>query len=101
MAYNLTNKAVEDVLHIYSEGLELFGQDLTEAYYTKLEFTFQLLADNPKLARQRLELNPPVRIHPFQSHLIIYQIDDNDDVLIIRVRHNREDWETPLLGDDE
>ena len=100
MAYHLSNKAVEDLLHIYDEGLVLFGRNLTEAYFAKFENTFQLLAENPKLARERIELNPPLRIHPFQSHLIIYQIEENNDILIIRIRHSREDWETPLLGDE-
>lgn len=100
MTYNLTNKAIEDLLHIYAEGLRLFGQDLAESYYAELESTFDLLAANPKLARQRAELNPPVRIHPFHSHLIIYNIEPNDDILIIRIRHNREDWEPPYLGDE-
>lgn len=100
MTYHLTNKAIEDLLHIYAEGVKLFGQDLAEAYYAELETTFELLGANPKLARQRSELNPPVRVHPFQSHLIIYNIEPNDDVLIIRVRHSREDWEAPLLLDE-
>lgn len=101
MAYNLTNKAVEDLLHIYAEGLNHFGQQLAEAYYFQLEKTFELLSNNPKLARERLELTPPVRVHPFQSHLIIYQIESDDNILIIRIRHKREDWETPLLSNGD
>jgi toxin ParE1/3/4 len=45
---------------------------------------------------KRVELSPPVRIHPVQSHLVIYQIEDDGSVLIIRVRHVHEDWADPL-----
>ncbi len=37
------------------------------------------------------ELNPAVRIHRYISHMIIYE-NEGDDILIIRVRHGREDW---------
>jgi toxin ParE1/3/4 len=32
-----------------------------------------------------------VRIHPHRAHIIIYQ-DMGADILIIRIRHGREDW---------
>jgi toxin ParE1/3/4 len=32
---------------------------------------------------------PSVRIHPSAAHVIV---DAADDVLIVRVRHGREDW---------
>jgi toxin ParE1/3/4 len=31
-----------------------------------------------------------------QSHLVIYQIQDDGSVLIVRVRHGHEDWAEPL-----
>ena len=45
-----------------------------------------------------LRLHPPVRVHRYQSHLIIYEIAEDDMVLILRVRHGREDW---LRTDEE
>ncbi|WP_438985218.1 type II toxin-antitoxin system RelE/ParE family toxin [Aequoribacter sp.] len=41
---------------------------------------------------QRFELSPPVRVHPFRSHIIIYTQENNGDIFIVRVRHSREDW---------
>jgi toxin ParE1/3/4 len=46
------------------------------------------------MARERLEITPPVRIHPFRSHLIVYIVDDNNDVFIVRIRHEHEDWQS-------
>lgn len=33
-----------------------------------------------------------MRIHPFKAHLIVYRIDDDGDIFIVRVRHGQEDW---------
>jgi toxin ParE1/3/4 len=53
---------------------------------------FALLSDNPRIARLRNELSPPLRIHPFKAHLIIYVVDGDDDIYVLRVRHGHEDW---------
>ena len=92
MAFHLTKKAEEDVIRIFLEGAELFGTAKAENYHAGLHHTFGIIAHHPKIARQREELSPPARAHSFQSHIIIYQIGDDNDVIIIRVRHRREDW---------
>ena len=92
MAYRLTRRAELDIIEAYAEGLRYFGVERAEAYHAKLERTFELLADNPRLARERTEIDPPVRIHPCGSHLIVYVVDTSGDVLIVRLRHGREDW---------
>ena len=93
MAYGLSVKAEEDIARAYCDGIRLFGLDQAETYYAGLERAFQFLSDTPKAARERTEITPPVRVHPYQSHIIVYLIDDKNDVLILRVRHGREDWE--------
>lgn len=96
MPYRLTRKAAEDIQEIYAFGAERFGVEGADSYHDLLERTFEFLARNPLAARKRLELFPPVRIHPVQSHLVIYQAEDDGSILIIRVRHGHEDWAEPL-----
>ena len=93
MAYKLSVKAEEDIVRAYREGFRLFGAEQAEKHYAGLERVFQFLSDSPEAARERTEIAPPVRVHPYQSHIIVYLIDDKNDVLILRVRHGREDWE--------
>lgn len=93
MAYKLTIKAEEDIIHIYREGVGMFGTEQAEKYHAGLEDIFAFLSSTPKAARERTEITPPVRIHPYRSHFVVYLIDDAGDVLILRVRHGREDWE--------
>lgn len=92
MTYSLSQKADEDIIAVYIEGFHKFGATQAEKYHTELEQTFQLLSSSPKLARERVEIIPPVRIHPFKSHIIIYAVDEKDNVFILRIRHGREDW---------
>lgn len=94
MPYRLTRKAEDDIVRIYFEGVRLFGADQAERYHYELEAIFNLIADNPKLARARYEISPPVRVHPHKSHLIIYLTEEDGSVLVVRVRHAHEDWES-------
>ncbi|MEQ8747706.1 type II toxin-antitoxin system RelE/ParE family toxin [Pyruvatibacter sp.] len=94
MAYKLTQKAEDDIIAVYLEGYALFGEAQADTYHAALEQVFRFLSDNPRAARERTEINPPVRCHPHGAHIIIYLIEESGDVLILRVRHAREDWDT-------
>ncbi len=90
-SYRFTKAATDDLLTIYLAGLEQFGVAQADRYHDGLERTFAFLAETPRAARMREELNPPVRAHPFKAHIIVYD-ETGDGVLILRVRHGREDW---------
>jgi toxin ParE1/3/4 len=74
------------------DGVARFGIAQAEAYQDRIEKVFGLLAENPGMARERRELDPPVRVHPCGAHVIVYGVGTDGGVLIIRVRHGREDW---------
>lgn len=95
MGYRLSVKAEEDIIDIFRVGAEEFGLHQAERYHERLERTFRFLADNPLAARERVEITPAVRIHPVEAHLVVYRVDDNGDVFIIRVRHGHEHWQAP------
>ena len=92
MAYFLTQKAESDILHHYAEGVHEYGLAHTEEYFSELEKIFDFLSDNPEAARERTEINPPVRVHRYKAHIVIYLVKENRDVLILRIRNGREDW---------
>ena len=79
-------------MEIYLRGLAQFGQARADTYHEGLAAIFAFLAEYPRAARVRDEITPPVRAHPHRSHLIVYELDAENKVVILRVRHGREDW---------
>ena len=78
-----------------SLGCREFGQPQAERYHAGLAAALDLIADNPRIARERHEFTPAVRLHPYQSHMIVYLLDDMG-VLVVRVLNGRQDWESCL-----
>jgi toxin ParE1/3/4 len=93
LSYRLTRRAADNIRGIYRRGAETFGEAQAQAYHLHLEHVFELIADNPEMARERSEIAPPVRVHPTGAHLVIYRVKPNGDVLIIAVPNAREDWQ--------
>ena len=92
MTLHFSRDAEEDLIAIYRQSVDLFGVAQAERYRESLDHAFSLIERNPRLARLRNDLRPPVRIHPSGAHVIIYRVREDGDVQIIRVRHGREDW---------
>lgn len=91
VGYKLTRKAEEDFIQIYLTGVAEFGEMVAENYQAGLRAAFEFLSEYPYAAREREEISPPVRAHPYKSHLVVYIID-GEDILILGIRHGREDW---------
>ena len=77
-------------------GVETFGEAQAEAYLIHLEYVFTLIAENPRMARERSEIIPPVRVQPTGSHVVIYSTKPSSHVMIIAVPNAREDWQDNL-----
>ncbi|ANL44980.1 toxin-antitoxin system toxin RelE/ParE family protein [Rhizobium phaseoli] len=92
MGFRLTQEAEEDIIGIAETGILLFGSAHARRYHHELYAIFDLIAANPRMARERDEISPPTRIHPFKAHLVVYTIVEGDHVLIVRIRHGHEDW---------
>ena len=99
MRWHLSRRAERDVIAIYREGLRTWGMAQADAYHNRLEEVFGLLARFPRLAPERGEIDPPVRVHPHGAHIVVYVVEPDGGVLIVRVRHGREDWIGDPVGD--
>lgn len=91
----LSRQARDDLDRLHDEGIGAFGIDMAERYLAGLQRSLGFLAEYPLAGRERADLIPPVRIHPFKSHVIIYRAGDRG-VLVLRIRHGSEDWEQHL-----
>ena len=99
-SYSLSDQAQEDLVDIFEEGVVSFGFLHAVRYHDRLEYTLELLASAPGMARLRTEFGRPLRIHPVGSHIIVYASADDGSVHIVRVRHAREDWASDPVSVD-
>lgn len=73
MTYRLSQKADDDIRHLYVFGVQTFGVDHAERDYAGLFKAFEFLAHFPLAARLWPELRDETCAHPYQSHLIFYR----------------------------
>ena len=92
MRFSLSVEAEEDIVAIAEQGVLMFGSAQARRYHDELFAVLDLIAANPRMARERDEISPPVRIHPFKAHLVVYRIEENEAIFVIRIRHGHEDW---------
>jgi toxin ParE1/3/4 len=95
VSYKTTWQADQDIIDIYMRGAADFGVDQAERYHKGLTAVFDSLAKNPDMARKRMEFTPPVRLHPYHAHMIVY-VEHGSGILIVRILHSRQDWERHL-----
>ena len=92
MVAKWTSQAEEDLIGIFLESSRLFGAMQAERYVDGVNSSIDRLAFMPLMAPERMALDPPLRVHPHGSHVIVYQIV-GADILIVRSLHGRCDWE--------
>ena len=97
MTYGVTLRpaAEADLAEIWDYTVEAWSEDQAAVYLTGLGQAFDRLAQFPEMARLRMEFKPPVRILPYQSHLIVYLAEGNQ-IDVVRVLHSRANWTTLL-----
>lgn len=93
----LRPQAEADLDDIWTYSAAAWSGPQAISYLTGLDAVLQLLAEFPEMARLRPEFMPPVRIHSYREHLIIFASDDKT-VDVVRVIHARANW-TEFLTD--
>ena len=93
MPYRLSNAADRDYKKIYAHGIRTFGQKRASQYSNDMKAAFRHIAENPLLNHETGEVTPPLRIHVFHSHLILYRMEERG-ILIGRILHGRENWQS-------
>jgi len=84
--YRVSNAAQGDIREIGLYTQREWGAAQRRKYLAGMERQFERLAESPFLAAERREFTPPVRILPYERHLIVYTAEDGA-VLIVRVLH--------------
>lgn len=93
-SYKLTEKAIDDLAHIYSYGIEVFGAARADLYYDTLLNHLDRLAENPYLYPALPYIRPGYRRSVCGVDSIYYRVVD-DTVEIVRIL-GRQDFESLL-----
>ena len=72
-SYTLTERAEDDLLDLFLDGIEMFGLLQARRYKDELENCFQLIASRPQMGRLAPSIGEGVRRHEHQSHIILYE----------------------------
>ena len=67
MTYRLTRQAKSDIKAIYRYTVEYFGEGQAQEYLDGLEYSFDLLTDNPNIGRL---FEGKIRRYVYKSHLV-------------------------------
>ncbi len=97
MAHRLAPEAETELDDIwYYLAKESYSIDIADRVIDSITDRFFLLATNPHIGRRRDEdLRPGLRSFPVGEYIIIYQVDD-EDVLILHVIRGNRDMEALL-----
>lgn len=88
--FTVSKAAQADIRNIARYTQDTWGRDQRRRYLDGLNDKFEMLAERPEMAAERRDFRPPVRIHHYEKHLIIYAISDSG-ILIVRVLHQSQD----------
>ena len=97
-SFSLTNAAKTDLRNIARFTEHKCGREQRKHYLKGMDDAFRRLADSPEIGASCEYIAPHLRKHPFQSHVIYYDIASATDVLIVRVLHKRMDVSHALFN---
>ncbi|AOF94001.1 plasmid stabilization system family protein (plasmid) [Sinorhizobium sp. RAC02] len=83
-SYTLTERAEDDLLTLFLDGIEMFGLAQARRYKEELVRCFELIASRPQMGRLAPSIGEGVRRHAHQSHIILYE-EAGETVLILAV----------------
>jgi toxin ParE1/3/4 len=95
--YRLSPAALTDLDGIWDYTARTWSVGQAEAYVRGLAADLDLLVQHPRMARERREIRPPVRLYRSGSHLIIYRIEAGW-LDVLRIVHARQNWAVFLEG---
>ena len=97
MAHRVAPSAATDLDDIWFYIASGSGNtELADRFVDSVTARFCLLADHPRIGRERPELRAGLRSYPAGDYVIFYRLE-GPDVVILRVLHSRRDIRA-LLG---
>lgn len=83
--YQLTNKAVQDLTHIWNYRFDRCSENQADTYYQMLLDNFIEIANNPDLGKDYSEVIENLLAFRVGRHIIFYRKIGDDEIEIIRI----------------
>jgi toxin ParE1/3/4 len=93
--YTVSPRAHRDLSDIWDFTAAQWGSDQAELYIRDIQRVFELIADQPQLARSCDEIRPGYFRFPAGSHIVFFR-RSVDGIAVVRVLHARMDHERQL-----
>ncbi len=88
----LTSEAIDDIQDILQFTLETWGEKQACHYKEKIDNTFRLIQNNPKIGRRKDNYFVGCYCFLVEKHIIFYRIKDKS-IQIVRLLHSSRDFE--------
>jgi len=95
-SFSLTQKALSDLLEIGRYTQKQWGTEQRNTYLKILDDCFHQLATNPSKGKDCSEIREGYRKSKAGSHIVFYRQSQNHKIEIVRILHERMDYETKL-----
>ena len=89
--YKLTNKAVEDLSHIWNYTFYKWSENQADNYYHMLLENCKVLASNPDFGKNYSEVTQNLLGFKAGRHLIFYRRIEDNEIEITRILHEQMD----------
>jgi len=97
MGYKISKKALEDIENIWLYTFENWSQEQADRYINLIFDEIEYLSLNPSVGKDFNHVRKNYRYSKVKSHLIFFKkIQEDTDIEIIRVLHERMDIENRL-----
>ena len=94
--YRLTNKTTADLINIWDYTLKEWSQNQAEKYYSQLISAFNHITGNQSVGKSYSEVKNNLFGFSTGKHIIFYQLENEQEILIVRILHENMDLENRL-----
>ena len=95
--YRLTNKAVEDLTHIWNYTLDKWSENQADKYYLMLLENCNEVAFNPELGKKYSVIAENILGFKAGRHIIFYRKIERNEVEITRILHEQMDLKNRII----
>ena len=90
--WHLTNRAVSALDSLWEYTANVWSEQQADLYYGELIAEIGHITNNKFLVdREYSDIKKGLFCHHYRKHLIFYKKEDNGDLLVIRILHERMD----------